>query len=102
MNNFSFMQSMSLDELAMWLYKNCNIDDAPWTKWFTDTCCNRCEPVIISPDEAESKLGIKSWSNLVDVECAYCELEHKCKYYLDFDDIPDNLEIIKMWLKQEQ
>ena len=33
--------------------------------------------------------------------CYWCELENKCKYFLDLDEVPDNKMIIKMWLKLE-
>jgi hypothetical protein len=100
MNNFENLKSLSLEGLANWLYMNCQFEDSPWANWFDDTYCSRCEPVTASAEEAESKLDIKPWYN-EDIECAPCELTHKCERFYDMEEIPDELEIIKLWLRQE-
>ena len=37
-----------------------------------------------------------------DVECAYCEVHHVCKFFLDFNDTPSGRDIAKMWLESEE
>ena len=99
MNNFENLKSLSLESLAMWLYKNCQFEDSPWTNWFDDTFCGKCEPIEVAYAEY--------WNNDPEpyststVECAYCEHEDKCRYFPDEEEIPDELEIIKLWLRQE-
>ena len=40
----------------------------------------------------------------LDRECefAWCELNGKCKFFKDMDDIPDVKQIIKMWLESDE
>lgn len=33
--------------------------------------------------------------------CSYCELEGHCKYFPNMDTVPDNEDIIKVWLMME-
>jgi hypothetical protein len=100
MTNFEHHQSLSLDELALWFHKHGQFDGSPWMTWFNDNYCSKCESVKCKYIDAEHKLGIKPFYKH-DIECAYCELEKQCKFFPDMDDIPDNLDIIKMWLSQE-
>ena len=90
MTNFKYLQSMSVDQLAEWLDKHMQYDSSPWCEWWDKQCCNQCEPVVgYVPD--------------FDRECkfAWCELYGKCRFYQDRDDIPNNKDIIKMWLESE-
>ena len=90
MNNFEKLQSMSTEEFSAWLDQNGMWDNSPWSTFFDSTYCKRCEPVeVYVPD-----FGRKC-------EFAWCELEHKCRYFEDKADVPDCKEIIKMWLEGE-
>jgi ATP-dependent helicase/DNAse subunit B len=51
--------------------------------------------------DAEEKLGITPFSYSGEIECTYCELENKCRFFQELDDVPDNKEMIKMWLEEE-
>lgn len=90
MNNFEKLQSMSVEDLAKWLDQNGMWDHSPWSQWFDSTYCKRCESV---------EAYVPDW----DRECdfAWCELEHKCRYFTDLEDVPDCKEIIKMRLESE-
>lgn len=100
MTNYKMFTSFSKDELVAWLANYCHFDSSPWMEWFDDTYCNKCEPIECTYVESEEKLGIKPFYER-SIKCTYCELEHKCKYFPDMSDIPDNKDIIRMWLEQE-
>lgn len=101
MNNFKRIQSMTIDELAEWLDKNCMFDNSPWLNSFNEKYCEKCESIKCKYVDAEEKLGITPFSYSGEIECAYCELENKCRFFQDLDDVPDNKEMIKMWLEEE-
>lgn len=90
MNNFEKLQSLSIDLFAEWLDKNGMWDNSPWSTWWNDNFCAKCEYVTAY---------VPDW----DRECdfAWCELEHKCRYFADHEEVPDCKEIIKMWLESK-
>lgn len=100
MNNYKQLTSKSLEELARWLDINGKFDDSPWEKWFNEKYCSNCASVICTCVDAKEKLGIKPFYKR-SIECAYCELENKCKFFPDMEEIPDNRDIIEMWLKEK-
>ena len=90
MNIFDNMKNMSIDEMVEWLDKNWTTDYAPWIMWWDEYFCQKCKPVIYtSPD----------WD--VDMEYSYCEVNGNCRYFKNLNKIPDNKQIIKMWLESE-
>ena len=89
-NNLKKLQSMSIEELAEWLDANGMWDSSPWSKWFDSTYCQQCESV---------KAYVPDWDR--ECEFAWCELEHKCRYFPDMDDVLDCKDIIKLWLESE-
>ncbi len=104
MTNFERLQSMTTEELAEWLDRNGQFDDSPWSNWFNENYCSKCDSVKCKYVDAEEKLGFTPYifgSYSGDLECAYCELEHKCRFFPDLEDTPGNLETIKMWLTEE-
>ncbi len=104
MTNFERLQSMTVDELAEWLDKYGQFDKSPWSTWFGETYCDKCAPIKCKYKDAEETLGFTPYlfgSYNGDLDCAYCELENKCRFFPELDDIPDNLETIKMWLMKE-
>lgn len=84
MNKFDGIMSMNIDELAEWLANNWLHDNNPSINWFDDKYCKKCEPVIID-----------------GYEYAWCEVNHKCRYFQDIDDIPDCTHMTKLWLESE-
>lgn len=90
MNNFEKLKSMSAEELAEWLDKHGQFDNSPWMLWWDRNYCKNCEDIIC-----------KSSDDSRHFPCAYCEIYDKCRYFQDQEDVPDNKEIIKMWLKSE-
>lgn len=93
--NFEKLKSMTIDELADWLDKYSQYEDSPWATWFNNTYCNKCEPIKCAVDEKNAFFPGHT------VDCAYCELEHKCKHFPELEDVPDNKAVIKMWLEEE-
>ena len=87
---------MTVDELADWLDKNGCFDDSPWSDFFDKEYCRKCEAIKCTYADVKEK---PSYSG--EVECAYCEVYGKCKFFPEFDDIPSNKYVIKMWLKEE-
>ena len=55
-----------------------------------DNYCSKCESIIAY---------VKEFNR--ECECAWCELNGKCKYFQELDNIPDNKQVIKMWLEGE-
>lgn len=99
--NFKYFQNMSIDELAEWLDIHCLVDSSPWMHSFNEKYCSKCESIKCKYVDAEEKLGITPFSRSGEIECAYCELENKCKFFPELDDVPDNKETIKIWLEEE-
>lgn len=92
MSNFEKLKQMSVDELAKWLDKYLAFDDAPQTLWFAKNYCNKCDHV---EGQWKGTFGTHK------CEFAYCELEHKCRYFQDMDEVPDGVEVVKLWLEAE-
>lgn len=84
MTVFEDLKSKNIDEFAKWFEENCLHDDDPCIRWFNETYCKDCEDVDKDGEE-----------------CAYCELNGKCRYFNDMDSMPDNRQTIKLWLKSE-
>lgn len=90
MTNMTDLQSMNIDELTEWLDEYGQFDGSPWMEWFDNSYCKKCEPIMCHYKDSE-----------VEFPCSYCELEHKCRYFSDMSDIPNNKDIIRMWLMKE-
>jgi hypothetical protein len=93
MNNFEKLKAMSVEELAEWLDANGMWDNSPWSKWFNSQYCHNCESI---------KATVKDDFGKRECKFAYCEVEHKCRYFKDMEDVPDCKEILKMWLESEE
>ena len=107
MTNFKRLQTMTIDELAEWLDKHGQFDLSPWLTWWDKNYCSNCESIKCKYVDAKEKLGF-SVSSYYDreIECAYCELADesgvkKCRFFPELNDVPSNLDIIKLWLNKE-
>ena len=89
MTNFEKLKSMNEEEISEFL-DSISIDDDPWTVWFNKRYCENCET-------------IRSYARIPDIyyDSTYCEVNGKCRYFQDKDDIPDNKEMIELWLASE-
>lgn len=90
MTIFDDMRSKSIDEFTEWLDNYGQFDNSPWMKWFDEKFCSNCKPIMCHCEGSE-----------VEFPCSWCELNDKCKFFLDMDHSPDNKDIIKMWLESE-
>lgn len=101
MTRYDKFISASLDALAEWINEHGQFDDSPWMNWFDNTYCKKCESIILTHKEDFDKLGLEKWYSSQTVECAYCGVYHKCKYFPQYNDVISNCDIIKLWLQQE-
>lgn len=101
MTRFEEFKNMDIEALAEWICENGQFDDSSWMKWWDKNYCSKCEPAICHYAEAKEKLGFEPFYEK-DVECAYCEIYKKCKYFLDWEKQPDSKDIVKLWLKSEK
>ena len=91
MTNKDKLSKMSLEELAEWLDKYGEFDCSPWMTWFDTNYCQKCDPEIVT---------VPAFNNS-EVECSYCELNHRCRFFPEIKEEPSNFDIIKMWLALE-
>lgn len=101
MTHFEEFKNMDIDTLARWIDKNGLFDNSPWLKWWDKNYCSKCEPIECSYEETKKRLGIEPFYKH-SVKCSYCELEHRCRFFPELDYVPDNKDIIKMWLETEE
>lgn len=101
MTQFDKLKLMNTDEFAEWLDENGMFDGSPWMNWFDKNYCQKCESIKCKYTDAVEKLDIFPFNDN-SIECAYCELEHKCKYFPDMEEVPDMKYIIKLWLNSEE
>lgn len=99
MTNFEKLKTMTVDELADWLNENCQHDEAPWVEWFDKNYCKKCEPITCRVEA--TNIGLEPLFPEQEVDCAYCELENKCRFCPEATGIPSLKTIIKMWLEGE-
>ena len=86
MTVFEKIKAMNIDEFAEWFDKHCSHDDDPCIKWWNDNYCSNCEPEI-------SDYGF---------EYCWCERhDNKCRYFPDMQQVPDTLQMTKLWLESE-
>ena len=84
------IKSMDINELSEWLDKYGQFDGSPWMDWWDERYCKNCESVVgeFLDSNREHKF-------------AWCELHDKCRFFEEFDEVPDNKEIIRSWLESE-
>ena len=102
MTKFESIKSKNIDELAEWLDKYGAYDGSPWMEWWNENYCQKCEMVTMPREEYAHIVGWKPCPDYHgNIECGYCEVNGRCRYFEDMDEVPDNTEIIKMWLESE-
>ena len=80
------------DKIAEWLDENIPVDGAPWTMWFDENYCRKCDIIKTKYDFGSGER---------EVECSYCEINGECRFIPDKSVADSNLEVIKLWLAQE-
>ncbi len=91
MNNFERIKEMNIDEFVKLLDQlDEGYCDTPWTTWFNDNYCSKCEPVMAYAEYAEKELKF-----------AWCELSDKCKFFPELNNMPSCEQTIKLWLESE-
>lgn len=87
---FDKFKSMNIDEMAEWIDEYGMFDNSPWMWWFDQKYCKNCEPIMCHYEDSTREFP-----------CAWCELNDGCKFLPDAKGMPNNKEIIKMWLESE-
>ena len=90
MTRFEEFKNMDIETLAEWIDENGQFDGSPWCEWFDENYCQKCEPVMCRYPDSE-----------YEFPCSWCELEHKCRFFVERDEQPDSKDIVKMWLEGE-
>lgn len=96
MTNFEMIKSKNIDEFIELFSEHFRYDNAPWWKYFDDNYCRGCKPVTTLVESTNREIDEDK-----EMEYAWCELNHKCKFFQEMDEIPDEKQIIKMWLLSE-
>ena len=89
MTNLTKLKSMTQEELVNWLDKYGDFDGSPWMKWFGKTYCDNCPGITCKVPAFDNK----------EVECSFCELNHKCKFFEELERELDTKDILKLWLE---
>lgn len=84
MTVFEKMKMENINELVDWLDEHATHDNSPWYKYWDERYCNKCESI--------KKDG---------TEFAWCEVHGNCRFFKEMKEIPDNKQMIKMWLESE-
>lgn len=90
MTVFENFKNKTIDEIVEWLDEHGAFDNFLWIQWFDQKYCKQCESEFTYVSELDKKC-----------ECAWCELNGKCRFFKELDDTPDNKQIIRMWLESE-
>ena len=101
MTNFEKFTTSNIDTLARFLDKHGAFDGSPWMEWWDKNYCKKCEPIKCDLKTSQKILNTDS-PYVAGIQAAYCELEGYCKFFPDLDYIPDNEDIIRMWLELEE
>ena len=89
MTNYEKLKSMNVEDFANFL-DSIGFDDNPWTTWFSEKYCSKCQPV-------------KGRFEDVDHEFSFCEINHKCRLFSQEEyDYTNPLDIVRMWLQTEE
>lgn len=97
-----FLESVKdIDSLSSLLGTLANGDVPPWTDWFDKKYCKNCPVVSCSDSVSKQILGIDSYYGGT-VECAYCELEFKCRFFPELNRTPTETDVIKLWLAEDK
>lgn len=87
LTNYEHIKSMSVDEFAEWISKH---SYSAWLEWFDKKYCKNCPDIMCKYEDG-----------LTEFPCSYCEINDKCKFFLEKESVPNGKEIIKMWLEDE-
>lgn len=91
MTIYEMFKNKTVDELAEWFDEHCMFDNSPWILWWDENYCKKCETEFCYVESVEKEL-----------EFAWCELNNdRCRFFQNMDEMPDNKQIIKMWLNSD-
>ena len=70
MTVFEKIQGMTEEEFAQWYFDHCTQDKDPAIRWWDETYCEKCEPVIGRYEDSYR-----------DKKFAYCEIYDRCRFF---------------------
>ena len=91
MTVFDCIKNKNIDELADWINEHFAFDNAPYWHFWDENYCNKCESI-------ETGTNVFGYPLMQ----AYCELTNNCRFFKDKKGIPNDKQIIKMWLESEE
>lgn len=91
MTVFEQIKKMNLDELAVWIRDNWLHDEDLVIDWWDKNYCQKCELEKITFSNVDH-----------EHECSYCEKYDKCRFFDEQDELPDDLQIVKLWLQSQK
>lgn len=90
MKVINMFEHMSIEEFVNWLDENVYLEYSPWLKWWDENYCKNCDSVCAA-----------SPNGYGEAEYGYCELYGNCRYFQHMPNVPNDKQIIKMWLESE-
>lgn len=90
MTRFEELKNMNIDEFAEWINKDTQCDDSAWMKWWDSTYCKNCESIRAFVPYLNG-----------EHECAWCEVNGKCRFFPNMSGVPSCKDIVKLWLESE-
>lgn len=88
--NFEKIKLMSIEELTDLLCKYDSFENPPWSTWWNTNYCQQCESVMAFVPYLNG-----------EHECAWCEVNGRCRFFQELNEVPSLKDIIKMWLESE-
>lgn len=88
-----FMENTKdIETLAKFLVDSLGLEEdgiPTYAKWFNENYCGKCPIVSTHKDEV----------NDVEWEYRHCECNDNCYFFQHLKKVPDNVELLTMWLK---
>ena len=86
------IKNMDINQLTDWIDKYVIFENSAHGVWWDKKFCQQCESV---------KAMVQNFDSERECEFAWCELEHKCKFFQELPEEPNSKDIIKLWLEAE-
>lgn len=98
MTNHDNIKSMSLDAFVDFLDKYSIHESTPWSMWWEQNYCGKCNSISVNAEKQKELLGFISLKENID--CAYCEIYDHCKYFPEKHEVSLK-DVLKLWLEEE-
>ena len=82
---------MTIEEFSEWFDEYCAHDSDPCINWWNENYCSKCEPEIGHYEDSDR-----------EIKFAWCELHDKCRFFSNLTEIPNTVQMTKLWLESEE